>query len=539
VGRRTELWDSTGRTTTTYDDIGRATSVKNPADKIITYSYYDDDRRKETTEPGGGLFTYTYDDAGRMTLLQNPQGDRTTYQYDNADRRIQIQRHSGNSTSIVYDNASQVTNILHKTPGGTILTAYTYTYDDAGTRTQLDEPGVTTNWLYDNAYRLTVEARGGSYVDTFTYDDVGNRATWNDGTAITTYSYDAADQLETAVRGAARTTYTYDNNGNLEVENASGTRTTHTWNDENQLTQVQKTGMTTNVYTFSGDGQRVQIVDSQGTKKPIWDLQNVLLETDGSNVTQVVYTLEPAGFGNLVSQRRGSTTSFYFFDALGSTRKLTSSAGSVTDSYDFRAFGETFASSVSTTNVFRWVGELGYYLDIDRLAYYLRSRPYNPAVGRFLSRDPLSLDWAPFNAYEYVHSAPTGYVDPYGLQAEPPPQAPKRFWPIQPPINIRKGCEKQCQIITDTLAEDAILTGVREFTRKCCTYPDFKLGTQRCKQTTTVTISKNTRVKLHCRRDVILDWHIIEIESERRGWPARRVTDCETCQEGGGGGGVA
>jgi hypothetical protein len=34
------------------------------------------------------------------------------------------------------------------------------------------------------------------------------------------------------------------------------------------------------------------------------------LETDGSNVTQVVYTLEPAGYGNLVSQRRGSTSSY-------------------------------------------------------------------------------------------------------------------------------------------------------------------------------------------------------------------------------------
>jgi YD repeat-containing protein len=54
------------------------TSVKNPAGKVITYTYYDDDRRKETQEPGGGLFTYTYDDAGRMTVLQNPQGDRTT-----------------------------------------------------------------------------------------------------------------------------------------------------------------------------------------------------------------------------------------------------------------------------------------------------------------------------------------------------------------------------------------------------------------------------------------------------------------------------
>jgi RHS repeat-associated protein len=177
--------------------------------------------------------------------------------------------------------------------------------------------------------------------------------------------------------------------------------------------------MITNQYTYNGDGQRVQIVDSEGTKKPIWDMEKILLETDGSNATTVVYTLEPAGYGNLVSQRRSSTTSFYLFDALGSTRKLTSSGGSVTDSYDFKAYGETFASSGSTVNVFRWVGELGYYFDIDRLAYYLRARPYSPKLARFLSIDPTGFDGSPRNLYEYVLGNPTNWVDPLGMAARP------------------------------------------------------------------------------------------------------------------------
>jgi RHS repeat-associated protein len=248
---------------------------------------------------------------------------------------------------------------------------------------------------------------------------VGNRTLLHNAAGRTTYTYDVANQLETAVLDAARTTYTYDNNGNLEVENLAGTRTTYTWNDENQLTQVAKTGMTTNQYTFNGDGQRVQVVDSQGTKKPIWDIQNILLETDGSNVTQVIYTLEPAGYGNLVSQRRGATTSFYLFDALGSTRKLTSSAGSVTDSYDFNAFGDNYASSGSTLNVFRWVGELGYYYDIDRLAYYLRARPYSPLIARFLSQDPLGFKGSKWNLYEYVNGNVTILTDPGGLSLWP------------------------------------------------------------------------------------------------------------------------
>jgi RHS repeat-associated protein len=372
-------------------------------------------------EPGSGRFTYTYDDAGRIETIVNPQLDRTTYVYDEADRRTGIFRQSGNRTTFIYDNASQITNILHRNSAGTVITAFTYTYDNAGMRTLVHEVGASVTWGYNTAYRLINEERksGGAtvYRDTLTYDDVGNRTVYQKGSSLpTTYTYDAANQLETAVNGAARTTYTYDLNGNVEVENASGTLTTHTWNDENQLTQVAKTGMTTNQYTFNGDGQRVQVVDSQGTKKPIWDIQNILLETDGSNVTQVVYTLEPAGYGNLISQRRSSTTSYYLFDALGSTRKLTGSASSITDSYDFRAYGETFASSGSTVNVFRWIGERGYYLDIDRLAYYLRARPYIPAIARFLSCDPSGYEGSQWNLYEYVSGKVIVATDPSGRE---------------------------------------------------------------------------------------------------------------------------
>lgn len=173
--------------------------------------------------------------------------------------------------------------------------------------------------------------------------------------------------------------------------------------------------MITNQYTYNGDGQRVQIVDSQGTKKQIWDGENILLETDGSDVTQAVYTLEPAGYGNLISQRRGSATSTHLFDALGSTRKLTDSTGAVSDSYDYRAYGEMYASSGTTTNVFRWVGGLGYYYDVDRLAYYLRARTYSPALARFLSQDPIGFVGSPWNLYEYVNSKPILFIDPSGL----------------------------------------------------------------------------------------------------------------------------
>ncbi len=172
--------------------------------------------------------------------------------------------------------------------------------------------------------------------------------------------------------------------------------------------------MITNQYAYNGDGQRVQVIDSQGTKKQVWDGENVLVETDGAGSTQAVYTLEPAGYGNLVSQRRGATTSTYLFDALGSTRKLTNSASSVTDSYEYRAYGETFSSSGSTTNVFRWVGEKGYYFDVDRSAYYVRARHYSPKTARWISRDPVGFLGSKWNVFVYANNIPVMLLDPSG-----------------------------------------------------------------------------------------------------------------------------
>ena len=100
----------------------------------------------------------------------------------------------------------------------------------------------------------------------------------------------------------------------------------------------------------------------------------------------MVYTLQPELYGNVLSQRRSGTTSFYLFDGLGSTTQLANSTGSVTDNlYD--SFGNILLTG-STTNWFRYVGQLGYYADIDLASYYVRAREYNPATGKFMSRDP-------------------------------------------------------------------------------------------------------------------------------------------------------
>jgi hypothetical protein len=55
---------------------------------------------------------------------------------------------------------------------------------------------------------------------------------------------------------------------------------------------------------YNADGLRVRKESAAGLVKFIWDQQNYLKETDGSNVTQVTYTTKPEQYGKVISQRR-------------------------------------------------------------------------------------------------------------------------------------------------------------------------------------------------------------------------------------------
>ncbi len=317
----------------------------------------------------------------------------TTWAHTNIGLVSTVSLNSGSVTTYAYDSAGQATGITHKKANATIIEQLAYTYDNAGNRkTVTENSGDVSTWTYDNANQLTVEQRSGgsAYTTTYTYDNVGNRATMVDGAGTTTYAYNAGNRLTLLTDPSSNlTTNTYDNNGNLTVTNANGTVTTNTWTYENRLATVTLATPATTTFTYDGDGLRRQTVTAAGTTNFIWDGQDALMETDVSNNTQVTYTQTPNLYGNLVSQRRGATTKYYHFDALGSTVALTDSGENITDTYKYYAFGGSLASTGATTNNLRFVGNLGYYNEASLSLQYLRARYYQPGAGRFISLDPL------------------------------------------------------------------------------------------------------------------------------------------------------
>ncbi|MDX6400379.1 MAG: hypothetical protein QOF27_985 [Gaiellaceae bacterium] len=279
----------------------------------------------------------------------------------------------------------------------------------------------TTTYKYDTMDRVTEVCyaatctTGSSPFIRYAYDAVGNRTSEARPTGTTTYTYNNGDQL-TSKAGASAGTYTYDTNGN-EVSAPSRTFAY----DLANRTKSTTSGSTTFTYSYDGDGRRLQA--SSGTTAAsktnfLWDANNTLpqlaLERDGSNslLRRFVYGAD------LLSMNTGGADYYFHHDALGSTANLTSSAGATQWTYVYEPYGiartETKVNNKAPVSPMKFNGQ---YFDSATSLYHLRARQYDPALGRFLSLDPVAGSTEkPFvSAYAYGDDAPTVLSDPSGL----------------------------------------------------------------------------------------------------------------------------
>ena len=107
----------------------------------------------------------------------------------------------------------------------------------------------------------------------------------------------------------APTTQTFDPVGNLTIQNTGGALTTQTLSPENRLLSISNPDGSGEQSTYSADGLRKSRTSGGVTELDvvaascslnhahpgmIWDQQNLLIETDTSNVVQARYTDFPS-----------------------------------------------------------------------------------------------------------------------------------------------------------------------------------------------------------------------------------------------------
>jgi len=126
-----------------------------------------------------------------------------------------------------------------------------------------------SDFIWDEENQLTG-------VESYTYDDVGNRTASHQGSS---YSYQAFNRL-VAANGSS---FGYDANGNLISKSDATGSWIYTWDYENRLKQAALSGDVTVNYAYDALGRRVQRGSSSGSvKKFVYDGADVVrdLNTD-------------------------------------------------------------------------------------------------------------------------------------------------------------------------------------------------------------------------------------------------------------------
>jgi RHS repeat-associated protein len=468
VGNRSRMTDGEGETAYTYDAANRLGRVDRNGD-VISYAYDAAGHVIRRAYPNGTVQSLAYDATGRLGSIDVDGVRHVTYGYDPAGRPTSADVATGVRHSWSYDRAGRPTAVESRT-AETVLSAVTATLDPAGNPVRLTtvRPGVAgpvvDGYTYDLAGQVVRQCPGligddpcdagvGSVVTT--YDRVGNRlAQSRTGLAdpgVTEYSYDAADRLTGVSRDGAVTPVTTDALGNVTRD--SGGRA-YTWDLAGRLTSVD-TGTQLLSYGYNGDGRQVAngpsvvlwdevgslpqpavqraTTDDSGTSSPVWQRSwvhgldgtaPVSVTATSSDGTRFTGTVHPGWLGTPlgVSDADAATVARADFDIFGVGRWSAVGDQSLPD---WSSTSGTTALESPAQAVVGVVGAFGELSDPGTETgaaprstplVHLRARTMDPAIGRFLSSDPLQpVITDPYvSSYVYAVNRPGVLADPTG-----------------------------------------------------------------------------------------------------------------------------
>lgn len=306
-----------------YDALNRLTKVTTPMGHETTLDYGSLNTVSAITDAAGVEHTYTYDKKGRVTAEAVDLETTKAYTYDALDRLQRIESGEGVMT-YRYSSTSQLTqatnalgqsetssydargNLAEKQDalGNTIR----YSYDLAGRcRKKTDENGTETNYTYDALNRLIQTESGDAMSDaSFTYDEMGNLTAMEDVTGTSTYSYDQAGRLLRYTDGSkAGVSYTYDLYGNITgLTYPDGSHVACSYDKNNRLTEVEAPEGTVS-YTYDAEGNVTEAVRENGKTSFTYDengrVTGVVNTCDGKVISAYGYAYD--SFSRIVKEK--------------------------------------------------------------------------------------------------------------------------------------------------------------------------------------------------------------------------------------------
>lgn len=146
---------------------------------------------------------------------------------------------------------------------------------------------------------------------------------------------------------------------------------------------------------------------SVGHSEQIYDLELRVRDTNNRSHTQTI----------TVTVTRENKSLYYLTDHLGSVRVTVNERGDVAGWDDYYPFGLQMPGRTQNIgNEHDDVKFTGHELEQQGGLglYYAQARMYDPAIGRFLSVDPMAASFPSWSSYVYAVNNPLIYIDPDG-----------------------------------------------------------------------------------------------------------------------------
>lgn len=425
---------------------GKLKTIKNGNDEIIESSDYDGLERLTKHTFNGNVRATVYNNFGQVAKetvrLGETSSDKLEYVYnykENADRTLAgltvgafaesyEQDKNGRNSKISQtfggktytkrfgyykqsDHATNRVNTIYYATNGVTDGKITYTYDGMGNIISVNENGKQHyKYSYDKLNRLISEKDLYKNEEIcYTYDNKGNILTRNEKGTVIDYKY--ADGTDRLMKFGAES-FVYDSMGNPTTYR----NMTCVWGNGRQLKSITN-GTDTAFYTYDEFGVRTKKINGGVTTNYVYENGKLLREITGSEKIDFIYGAEGA-----IGFRIGEANYIYRKNIFGDVTEIYDASGTLVGKYKYTAFGvceiTLDTNGIATKNPIRY---RGYYYDTETELYYLKSRYYDPELGRFMTIDgieyiePDTING--LNLYAYCFNNPIGLCDPSGCSA--------------------------------------------------------------------------------------------------------------------------
>ncbi|MGA5437419.1 RHS repeat domain-containing protein [Streptomyces cellulosae] len=397
------------RQTTIYGHLSLPQKTTAGAVNLVNATQYDAFSRVSGLEFGTlgkkVYLTRAYDElSGRMTRQVSSRDlapksiDDTTYTYDDAGNITSLTTASGQDTERTVDTQCFTNDALQR-----LTQAWTTTTDCSAAPAIISVGGPEPYW------------------QSYAYDAIGNRKKLTDHRtgATTTYTHNSAGgsiphapQAATVSGGpdsGQTSTFTYDAAGNTKTRTIGSRTQNLTWDDEGHLAALTEAGKTTS-YLYDADGDRMIARDADGSQTLTLPGNNELKVTaagakEGTRYYthggETIAVRTSKGFSYLINDHQGTAMTAVAMTTLAVTRRRQ------------LPFGQHRSEQTESMP-----GTRGFVSGTDDPTglVHLGAREYDPALGSFISVDPIIdiNDPQQMNAYAYANNRPVTASDPDG-----------------------------------------------------------------------------------------------------------------------------